>query len=201
MTPRIRTYLLSVAAGILLAVMLVVVVLPRFRPHVFSGTVIQSQTAAPSVDLVTSTGERASLRDFEDKVVVLYFGYTFCPDVCPTTLSTIKKAVDKLGDKSDDVQVIMVSVDPERDSPELLRDYLSFFDSRFLGMTGTEVEVAEVATVYGVFFQAEEGTVDTGYLVSHTANLMVVDREGYLKLIIPPDATSDQIASDLDYLL
>jgi protein SCO1/2 len=201
MTPRIRTYLLSVAAGILLAVLLVVVVLPRFRPHVFSGTVIQSQTAAPSVDLVTSTGERASLRDFEDKVVVLYFGYTFCPDVCPTTLSTIKKAVDKLGDKSDDVQVIMVSVDPERDSPELLRDYLSFFDSRFLGMTGTEVEVAEVATVYGVFFQAEEGTVDTGYLVSHTANLMVVDREGYLKLIIPPDATSDQIASDLDYLL
>ena len=201
MTPRIRTYLLSVAAGILLAVLLVVVVLPRFRPHVFSGTVIQSQTAAPSVDLVTSTGERASLRDFEDKVVVLYFGYTFCPDVCPTTLSTIKKAVDKLGDKSDDVPVIMVSVDPERDSPELLRDYLSFFDSRFLGMTGTEVEVAEVATVYGVFFLAEEGTVDTGYLVSHTANLMVVDREGYLKLIIPPDATSDQIASDLDYLL
>lgn len=201
MTPRIRTYLLSVAAGVLLAILLVVVVLPRFRPHVFSGTVIQSQTAAPSVDLVTSTGERASLRDFEDKVVVLYFGYTFCPDVCPTTLSTIKKAVDKLGDKSDDVQVIMVSVDPERDSPELLRDYLSFFDDRFLGMTGTETEVAEVATVYGVFFQAEEGTVDTGYLVSHTANLMVVDREGYLKLIIPPDATSDQIASDLDYLL
>ena len=201
MTPRIRTYLLSVAAGVLLAVLLVVVVLPRFRPHVFSGTVIQSQTAAPSVDLVTSTGERASLRDFENKVVVLYFGYTFCPDVCPTTLSTIKKAVDKLGDKSDDVQVIMVSVDPERDSPELLRDYLSFFDDRFLGMTGTEVEVAEIATVYGVFFQAEEGTADTGYLVSHTANLMVVDREGYLKLIIPPDATSDQIASDLDYLL
>jgi protein SCO1/2 len=201
MNQRLRTLALALVAGIGLAVLLVVVVLPRFRPHVFSGTVIQSQTPAPTVDLVTSTGERASLSDFEDQVVVIYFGYTFCPDVCPTTLSTIKKAMDKLGGASDDVQVIMVSVDPARDSPELLGEYLGFFDPRFLGMTGTEAEVAEVATVYGVFFQAEEGTEDTGYLVSHTANLMVVDRDGHLKLIIPPDATADQIASDLDYLL
>ena len=201
MNRRLRTLALALAAGIGLALLVVTVVLPRFQPHVFSGTVIQSQTPAPTVDLITSTGERASLSDFEDQVVVIYFGYTFCPDVCPTTLSTLKKAVDKLGDASDDVQVIMVSVDPARDTPDLLGEYLGFFDPRFLGMTGTEAEVAEVATVYGVFFQAEEGTVDTGYLVSHTANLRVVDREGHLKLIIPPDATSDQIASDLDYLL
>ena len=201
MSQRVRTLVLALGAGIGIALLLVTVVLPRFRPHVFSGTVIQSQTPAPTVDLITSTGERASLSDFDDQVVVIYFGYTFCPDVCPTTLSTLKKAVDKLGDGSDDVQVIMVSVDPARDTPEILGEYLGFFDPRFIGMTGTEAEVAQVATVYGVFFQAEEGTVDTGYLVSHTANLMVVDRDGHLKLIIPPDATADQIASDLDYLL
>ncbi|NNC92053.1 MAG: SCO family protein [Acidimicrobiia bacterium] len=198
---RTRSYLIAAAAGLVLAAIAWFVVLPRFQPHVFTGTVIQSQTPAPKVDLITSTGERASLSDFEDQVLVLYFGYTFCPDVCPTTLSGLKKAVDQLGDAADDVQVIMISVDPERDSPEILGEYLSYFDPRFLGMTGTQEEIASVATVYGVFYQAEEGTVDTGYLVSHTARLMVVDRDGYLKLVMPGEATPDEIAADLDYLL
>lgn len=198
---RTRTYLLATAAGLVIAAVAWLVVLPRFQPHVFTGTVIQSQTPAPSVDLTTSTGEQASLSDFEDQVLVLYFGYTFCPDVCPTTLSGLKKAVDQLGSAADDVQVIMVSVDPERDSPEVLGEYLSYFDPRFLGMTGSHEEIASVATVYGVFYQAEEGSVDTGYLVSHTARLMVVDRDGYLKLVMPADATPDQIAADLDFLL
>jgi protein SCO1/2 len=198
---RIRSYLLAAAAGLALAAVAWFVVLPRLQPHVFTGTVIQSQTPAPKIDLITSAGERASLNDFEDQVLVLYFGYTFCPDVCPTTLSGLKKAVDQLGSAADDVQVIMVSVDPERDSPEILGEYLSYFDPRFLGMTGTPEEIASVATVYGVFYEAEEGTVDTGYLVSHTARLMIVDRDGYLKLVMPGDATPDQIAADLDYLL
>lgn len=198
---RTRSYLLAAAAGLALAAVAWFVVLPRFQPHVFTGTVIQSQTPAPQVDLITSSGDRASLSDFEDQVLVLYFGYTFCPDVCPTTLSGLKKAVDQLGSAADDVQVIMVSVDPERDSPEVLGDYLSYFDPRFLGMTGSQEEIASVATVYGVFYQAEEGSVDTGYLVSHTARLMIVDRDGYLKLVMPGDATPDQIAADLDYLL
>lgn len=198
---RTRSYLLAADAGLALAAVAWFVVLPRFQPHVFTGTVIQSQTPAPKVDLITSTGERASLSDFEDQVLVLYFGYTFCPDVCPTTLSGLKKAVDQLGSAADDVQVIMVSVDPERDSPEILGEYLSYFDPRFLGMTGSQEEIASVATVYGVFYQAEEGSVDTGYLVSHTARLMIVDRDGYLKLVMPGDATPDQIAADLDYLL
>ena len=92
MNRRLRSLLLGLGIGIGLAVLVVVVILPRFRPHVFSGTVIQSQTPAPTVDLQTSTGARASLSDFEDQVVVIYFGYTFCPDVCPTTLSTLKKS-------------------------------------------------------------------------------------------------------------
>lgn len=198
---RTRSYLLAAAAGLALAAVAWFVVLPRFQPHVFTGTVIQSQTPAPQVDLITSNGARASLSDFEDQVLVLYFGYTFCPDVCPTTLSGLKKAVDQLGSAADDVQVIMVSVDPERDSPEVLGEYLGYFDPRFLGMTGSQEEIASVATVYGVFYQAEEGSVDTGYLVSHTARLMIVDRDGYLKLVMPGDATPDQIAADLDYLL
>jgi protein SCO1/2 len=184
-----------------LAAALWFLVLPRFQPHVFSGTVIQSQTPAPGIALPTSTGERIALTDFEDKLVVVYFGYTFCPDVCPTTLSTLKKAVDKIGGPAEDIQVVMVSVDPARDTPEVLDQYLTYFDPSFVGMTGTEEEIASVATVYGVYFQAREGSVDTGYLVDHSAHLMVIDRDGYLKLVLPPDLTVDQIAGDLEYLL
>ena len=198
---RTRIVFLAVGLGVALAAAFWFLVLPRFQPHVFSGTVIQSETPAPPVELLTSTGGRASLEAFEDKLVVLYFGYTFCPDVCPTTLSTLKKAVDKLGRDAEDVQVVMVSVDPQRDTPEILADYLAYFDPTFVGMTGTEDEIASIATVYGVYFKAREGSVDTGYLVDHSAHLMVVDRDGYLKLLLPPDLTVDQIADDLEYLL
>ena len=196
-----RTFLLAFVGGLVTYLVLWLVILPRFQPHVFNGVVIQSQTPAPRVDLITSDGSRASLSDFEEKLVVLYFGYTFCPDACPTTLSTLKRAMDEMGGKAEDVQVIMVSVDPARDTPEILDEYLGFFDERFLGMTGTEAEIASVATVYGVFFQANEGSAETGYLVDHTASLMVVDRDGYLKLILPTEVTVDQIVSDLEYLL
>lgn len=94
----------------------------------------------------------------------------------------------------------MRSVDPERDSPEVLADYLELLDPRFLGMTGTVPDIASVATVYGVYFEARQGRVDTGYVVDHTASLMVVDREGYLKLVIPPETAADRIAADLEYL-
>ena len=198
---RVRTTFLAAGLGIALAAAFWFLLLPRLQPHVFSGTVIQSQTPPPDVQLATTTGARAGLGDFEGKLVVVYFGYTFCPDVCPTTLSTLKKAVDKLGGDADDVQVVMVSVDPERDTPEVLADYLTFFDPGFIGMTGTDEEVFSVASSYGVFYQAREGTIETGYLVDHSAHLMVIDQEGYLKLVLPPDLNVDQIADDLDYLL
>lgn len=175
-------------------------VLPRLRPHVFHGAVIQSSTPAPTVDLVAHTGERMSLDDFAGKVVVMYFGYTFCPDVCPTTLSRLATARDLLGDAADDVQVLMVSVDPERDSPELLADYVPAFDESFIGLTGTRQEVAQLATVYGVYFEKTEVDGAAGYLVDHTATVMVVDRDGFLKLVLPFDVTAADIADDLAYL-
>ena len=176
------------------------VVLPRLRPHAFHGVVIQSATSAPAVELLSSSGDQVSLTDFTGKVVVLYFGYTFCPDVCPTTLAKLDSALDLMGDEADDVQVIMVSVDPQRDTPEALANYMGFFDPRFIGLTGTDEEIASVATVYGVYYQAQEGSAATGYLVDHTATLMVVDKEGYLKLVLPSDVTVEDIADDLGYL-
>lgn len=175
-------------------------VLPRLRPHVFHGAVIQSSTRAPTVDLIAHTGERVSLDDFAGKVVAMYFGYTFCPDVCPTTLSRLAEARRLLGDAADDVQVLMVSVDPERDTPDVLARYVPAFDESFIGLTGTRQEVAQLATVYGVYFERSEVDGAAGYLVDHTATVMVIDRDGYLKLVLPLDVTAADMADDLAYL-
>ena len=142
-----------------------------------------------------------SLKDFKDQLVLLYFGYTFCPDVCPTTLSELRKTMDLMGKKSDDVQVIMISVDPERDTPEMLADYVAHFHPAFLGVTGTPEEIAETATLYGIFYEAHEGTEATGYLVDHTATVMVIDKDGHLKLIFPFGTPAKDIADDLLHLL
>lgn len=177
-------------------------VLPRLRPHVFSGTVIQSNTPAPAIELTSSRGGPVSLADFEDQVVVLYFGYTYCPDVCPTTLAKLDDALDELGPAAEDVQVVMVTVDPQRDDPDHLSRYLGAFNDDFIGLTGNLDEIASVATVYGVYFQVRDDLETAAeYLVDHTASLMVVDKAGYLKLVLPPDASVEDIASDLGYLV
>jgi protein SCO1/2 len=175
--------------------------LPKLRPYTFHGTVIQSEQVSPDLTLTTQYAQKASLSDFRGKLILLYFGYTFCPDVCPTTLSEVSQAIELLGNKAEDVQVIMVTVDPERDTPEQLGTYLAHFNPEFLGMTGTQEEIDQAAALYGVYFQKHEGTEATGYLVDHTASLMVIDEEGHLKLIYPFGTPASDIADDLAYLL
>ncbi len=177
------------------------VVLPRFQPYVFHGQIIQSSQIAPSIELDGPNGSIVRLSDYEGKVVVLYFGYTYCPDVCPITLSKLDRAMDILGDKADDVQVIMISVDPERDTPEILEEYMAHFNPTFLGVTGDTNTIDRIATVYGVYYEAAEGSDATGYLVNHTATVMIVDKDGYLKLVLPFEGTAEEIASDLDNFL
>lgn len=176
-------------------------VLPRLQPHVFSGSVIQSTQKAPRLELDAANGETVRMTDFEDKVVVVYFGYTFCPDVCPATLSKLADALDILGEKADDVQVMMVSVDPDRDTPEMLAEYVRYFHPDFIGVTGDEATVNRVATLYGVYYEAQDGSEATGYIVDHTSTVMLVDREGYLKLVLPFEGTAQQIAADINFFL
>jgi protein SCO1/2 len=170
------------------------------RPYTFHGTVIQSPEPAPAFTLQSADGP-VSPSDFEGQVVVLFFGYTFCPDVCPTTLADLAGAMRLLGDEADDVQVVFVSVDPARDTPERLAEYVSSFDPRFIGITGTEAEVAAAAAVYGIFYEKHEGTPASGYLVDHTATAMVIDRKGRLKLVLPFGTGAQDIAADLHELL
>ncbi len=174
----------------------------KFRPHAFHGMVLQSPQPAPDFELTGAGGKRVHLHDFEGKMVLLYFGYTFCPDVCPTTMRELAQAMEILGPKkAKDIQVIMISVDPLRDTPDRVDEYVRHFNPNFIGLTGTEDEVAQVATLYGIYFKKHEGTAATGYLVDHTATVTVVDKKGYIKLIFPFGTTADQIADDLAYML
>ena len=175
-------------------------VLPRLRPHQFSGTVLQSEMPVTDFTLTSADGP-VSLSDYRGKVVLLYFGYTFCPDVCPTTLSDVNKALGRLGDKAEDVQLIMISVDPARDDPDKLAEYVEFFNPTFVGVTGTDDEVRSVATPYGIWYEAHEEEGASNYLVDHVATLNVIDREGRLKLVIGYGTGADAIAADLEYML
>jgi protein SCO1 len=188
-------------AGILLILILLTAVLSACKPYQFHGTILQSNTEAAGFTLISSNGQRVSLDDFRGKLVLLYFGYTFCPDVCPATLVEIAGAMDILGEDASQVQTIMVSVDPERDTPEQLAEYVAHFDPNFLGVTGTPEEIAELATLYGIYYEKHEGSEASGYLIDHTATVMVVDQEGYLKLLLPFGTTAQEMADDLAYLL
>ncbi|MBI4761877.1 MAG: SCO family protein [Chloroflexota bacterium] len=171
-----------------------------FRPHNFHGTVIQSPDPAYNFTLTGAKGQ-VSLSDFRGKLVLLYFGYTFCPDICPATLANVGQALRLLGDKAGDVQVIMVSLDPGRDTPAKLAEYVAHFHPSFLGVTGAQEEIDKVASLYGIFYQKTAGSANTDYLIDHTATLLVVDREGYLKLVFPFGVSAEEIADDLKYML
>ena len=170
------------------------------RPHTFHGTVIQSPEPSFDFDL-TGTNGNISLSDFRGKLIALYFGYTFCPDICPATLGNLSQALNNLGSKADDIQVIMISLDPERDTPERLAKYVSHFNPSFIGITGSKEQLDEVASLYGIFYEKAKGSASTDYLINHTATLLIVDREGYLKLVFPFGVTVDEITDDLSYLL
>lgn len=170
------------------------------RPHTFHGTVIQSPEPAYNFTLTGANGD-VSLSDFRGKIVLVYFGYTFCPDICPGTLANAAQALRDIGTQAEDIQLIMISLDPERDTPEKLAQYMGHFHPSFIGITGTKEQLDEVASLYGIFYQKTEGSSATNYLLDHTATLMVLDREGYMKLVFPFGVTAKDIADDLKYML
>jgi protein SCO1 len=172
------------------------------RPHTYTGFVLQSPTPAPSMTgLFDHTGAPVDLEAYRGDVVLVYFGYTHCPDVCPTTLATAAKAIEQLGRRGERVHLLMVTVDPERDTAAYLADYVTFFDARFLGVWGDPDDIAATATLYSVYYQKGEGTVETGYVVDHTATLMAIDPDGFIRVLYTPEHTADQLAVDLEELL
>jgi len=152
-------------------------------------------------ELTATDDARISLKDYRGRIVIVFFGYTSCPDVCPTGLYTLKKVMYELGKDSKQLQVLFISVDPERDSAERLQEYVSFFHRDFIGLTGTLEETTRVANAYLAQFIKEPVLPDGGYQVSHSAFFYLLDKQGRARVLHDPSSTAEQIVMDVHSLL
>ena len=195
--------LLQVATGVLLGLAAIFFWLARGHgrpgPEAAESYFLPEAIPAPSFALTAQDGRRVSSDDFPNRILVVFFGYTYCPDVCPLTLTHLTRAFRLLEEEGDRIQVLLVSVDPERDTPERLEGYLDNFHPSFLGLTGTEEEIREVADAFGAYF-ARVGEGDD-YTVDHTARSFVVSPARKIILTFPVTATPQEMARDLQALL
>lgn len=165
------------------------------------GTDITGASFANTLNLTDHTGKQRTLEDFKGKVVVLFFGYTHCPDVCPTTMADIAKAMKLLGKQADEVQVLFVTVDPERDTQEVLAQYVPSFDPRFLGLHGTPEQIAETAKNFKIFYTKVQEEGRSGYTIDHSAGVYVFDKQGNVRTYVKYGQKPEEIANDLKLLL
>lgn len=181
---------------------LVILVLSACQPYQFKGTEYLDPLPAPDFELVRADGGRLRLSHLQGRIALLFFGFTACPDVCPTTLSDARRILEGLDDASDEVAYLFITVDPERDTPEVLGKYVAIFDPDILGLTGSAEELSQVWEDYGIF--VEKTPLDDsglGYTVTHTARVFVIDGEGRLRLSYAFGTPYEDILADLRHLL
>jgi protein SCO1 len=165
----------------------------------FKSTDITGVDYGKSLELTDHTGRARRLEDFRGKAVVLFFGFTHCPDICPTTLGDISNALKQLGPDADRVQVLFVTVDPERDTQEALAKYVTAFDPRFLGLYGNAAATQRAAQEFKIYYEKRK-TADS-YSVDHSAQSYVMDPQGRLRLLVRHDRIGSDLPADLRALL
>lgn len=149
-------------------------------------------------ELTGTSGETVTASDLDGQIRLLFFGFTSCPDVCPTTLQKLSQAIKAMPPElQSQTQTLFVSVDPQRDTPERLASYVDFFDKRIVGLTGNEPELRELAKRYRTTFGYDEPDADGNYAVSHSSAVYVFDRDGKARLLLRPDLSTDEIRQDL----
>ena len=167
----------------------------------FKGIDITGADYARDFDLPDAQGQRRRLADFKGRVVVVFFGFTHCPDVCPTTMAELAAVKAALGADGDRMQGIFITVDPERDTPELLRAYLGNFDKSFVALRGTDEETKALAKHFKVFYAKVPGKTEGNYTIDHTAGSYVFDAKGAVRLFTRHGTGADALKSDLQLLL
>jgi protein SCO1/2 len=185
--------LLVVAAGALMAFAL------RERPQGVAGTLLASAIGGP-FQLVDQNGRAFSEADLKGKWHLVFFGYTHCPDTCPTTLNEIALALERLGKDRKSVGIVFITIDPARDTPAVLKSYADSFDAPIAALTGSEAAVAQAARAYRVYY-ARHPREDGGYDMDHSAVIYVMDPEGRFTASLTPDSGADAIAARLAKLL
>ena len=201
MTKRRRAApVVHVAAALLLAFALALAGCGREGPQ-FRASDVTGSSFGRELALTDHNGKARTLADFRGKVVVLFFGYTQCPDVCPTTLATLAEAKKRLGPDGDKVQVLFVTIDPERDKPELLLPYVTAFDPSFLGLYGDAEATARTAKEFKIIYQKQPGPTPQTYTMDHSAGTFVFDTDGRLRLYVGHGQDAELFAHDLRELL
>jgi len=153
--------------------------------------------------MTNDLGQPVTAASYRGKVVLLYFGYTHCPDVCPLTLVHLHTVLQKLGKDADDVRLLFVTVDPTRDTVPALHQYVTAFDPRVVGLTGTQDAIAQLAKRYRAFYKPEPAKASSSddYEVTHSSAIYVFDREGHARLLATPGDSNDEILHDLKILV
>ena len=169
---------------------------PAFKAIDVSGADFGRELALPDAE-----GRPRSLADFRGKVTVIFFGYAQCPDVCPTTLAELAEARRALGRAGQDVQGVFVTVDPERDTPEMLKAYVASFDPSFVALRGSPEQTREAAKAFKIFYARVPGKTEGSYTVDHTAGAYVLDREARLRLFTRHGTGAEALVHDLRLLL
>ncbi|MGJ7915743.1 SCO family protein [Massilia sp. LXY-6] len=167
----------------------------------FQNTDVTGLDYAKGFSLTDHTGKPRTLADYKGKVVIVFFGYTQCPDVCPTTMAEMASVMQKLGPQADQVQVLFITLDPERDTPQLLASYVPAFDKRFVGLYGTLDQTAKTAKDFKVFYSKVPGSSPGSYTIDHMAGSYVFDKDGRLRLFIRHGGNADSIVHDIRQLL
>jgi protein SCO1/2 len=167
----------------------------------FSAIDLTGADYAKDFQLPDHNGQLRSLKDFKGKLVVLFFGYTQCPDVCPTTMAEIAEAKKLLGPDGDKLQALFVTIDPDRDTPALLKAYMANFDPTFLALRGSPEQLAAMAKDFKVYYKKVEGKTPTSYTMDHSAASFVYDTQGRLRLYTRYGSGPQVLASDLKLLL
>jgi protein SCO1/2 len=171
------------------------------QDYQFRGSLIDPPAPAADFTLEDQNQVPFTLSNQKGKVVLLFFGYTNCPDVCPVTLAHFKQIKADLGEQAGEVQFVFITVDPERDTAERLKDYLPNFDPGFIGLTGSRADLEPVWKNYGVYQARQETGSAAGYLVDHTARTYLIDRQGNWRLTYPFEMEKDAILSDVRFLI
>lgn len=174
---------------------------PQAKAPEFQGTDITGADIGKDLNMVDTQGNQRTLADFKGKVTVFFFGFTQCPDICPTAMAELSQTLELLGEQAAKVQVVMISVDPERDTQQVLHQYVQTFNPAFMGLTGTTDQLAATARSFKAYYAKVPGSQPGQYSMDHAASFYVFDTNAQPRILVSNTAGPEGIAADLKQLL
>lgn len=199
--PKTSRNILLLGFAIIVGLAAVYLLIGGSRPYTFQGSLIDPPVKAPAFELNNADGQSFQLQQLDGQVVIMFFGYTSCPDVCPVTLTEFLRIREELGKQAGQVSFVFVTVDPERDTPERMRKYLTNFDPEIIGLTGERGELESVWADYGVYQAKADDGNGGNYLVDHSSRTYIIDQDGNLRLTYPFGTENESIVADVRHLV